>query len=157
MEMYPVRDKNHQLLAVGYEPVDGMLAVQFAKGQGEHRGVPEDKFIKLRRALYPYRQYKLTVQGQYPYTRIEDPVEKPGGESNGKARDVQDAAGRDCDSGDAGRLGGPVYREGLVCATDGRQGADHPSHALLPDGRRDAQSTGGRVRKILEWNCSLWE
>ena len=71
MQMRPLRDKNRQLLAAGYEPVDGILRLQWKSGLGEHSGVPEEKYLKLCRALYPYRQYQLTIKGQYPYRKIE--------------------------------------------------------------------------------------
>lgn len=69
-KMYGVTDPNHQLLAVGYEPVDGILRCQWAKGLGEHRGVPEDVYMKLRTARFAYRQYQLTVKGKFPYTKV---------------------------------------------------------------------------------------
>ena len=35
IKLYGVTDPNHQLLAVGYEPVSGTLVCQFAKGKGQ--------------------------------------------------------------------------------------------------------------------------
>lgn len=70
IKMYAVNDPNHQLIAVGYEPVDGILRCRWAKGEGFHRGVPEDLYDKLRRVPYAYRQYAQTVKGKFPYTRI---------------------------------------------------------------------------------------
>jgi hypothetical protein len=69
--MYGVNDPNHQLLAVGYDPVDCVLVCQWAKGKGKHTGVPEDLYLKLRRVPFAYRQYISTIKGKYPYTKVE--------------------------------------------------------------------------------------
>lgn len=77
MQMYGVRDPNHQMLAVGYEPVDGILRVQWRKGEGEHRGVPEDLYLKLRRVPFAYRQYQATIKGKFPYSKVEPKAPEP--------------------------------------------------------------------------------
>ena len=67
--MYGVNDPNHQLIAVGWD--DGVLVCQWAKGKGQHTGVPEDLYLKLRRVLFAYRQYIATIKGKFPYTKME--------------------------------------------------------------------------------------
>ena len=64
-----MNDPNHQLIAVGWD--DGILVCQWAKGKGQHTGVPEDLYLKLRRVPFAYRQYIATIKGKYPYTKLE--------------------------------------------------------------------------------------
>lgn len=79
MQMFGVRDPNGQILAVGYEPVNGILRIRWKKGEGEHSGVPEKVFVSIRKVPFAYSYYQKTVKGKYPYTKIEDPpvVEPP--------------------------------------------------------------------------------
>jgi hypothetical protein len=77
MQMHPVRDPNHQLLAVGYEPVGGLLRCRWGKGEGEYAGVPENVFVSIRKVPYAYGYLQKVVRGKYPYTKIEDPPAKP--------------------------------------------------------------------------------
>jgi hypothetical protein len=67
--MYAVTDPNHQLLSAGWS--DGTLVCQFAKGKGQYAGVPEDEYLKLRRARFAYRQLHTNIKGKYPYTKLE--------------------------------------------------------------------------------------
>ena len=67
--MFGVNDPNHQLLAVGL--ADGVLVCQWAKGKGQHTGVPEDKFLSLKRVPYAYSYYTKTIKGKFPYTKLE--------------------------------------------------------------------------------------
>ncbi len=69
IKLYGVTDPNHQLIAVGWD--DGVLVCQWAKGKGKHTGVPEDIYLKLRRVPFAYRQYKATIKGKFPYTKLE--------------------------------------------------------------------------------------
>ena len=69
MQMHGVRDPNNQLIAVGWE--NGTLRCRWRKGEGEHTGVSEDLFNKLRRVPFAYRQYNSTIKGKFPYTKIE--------------------------------------------------------------------------------------
>jgi hypothetical protein len=66
--MYGVTDPNKQLLAVGWD--DGVLVCQWAKGKGQHTGVPEDLYLKLRRVPFAYRQYIATIKGKFPYEKM---------------------------------------------------------------------------------------
>jgi len=77
MQMYGVRDPNGQLLAVGYEPVGGVLRVRWKKGEGENRGVPENVFVSIRKVPFAYAYYQKVVKGKYPYTKIDDPPAEP--------------------------------------------------------------------------------
>jgi len=137
MKFFGVNDKNHQLLAVGYEPIDGVLGVRFKKGQGEHRGVPENVFESLKRVPFAYSYYTKVVKGKYSYTRIEDPPEEPNGS---RGSNIQDVARRDSN-------GRSERTDGL----DARQDRNLPGNGetVLPDGRCDAQGTGGRAMEFL--------
>lgn len=135
MRMYGVTDPNHQLLAVGWE--DGLLAVQWKKGQGEHRGVPEDVYLKLRRARFAYRQYQLTVKGKFPYTKVEDPPEEPNGS---RGSNIQDVAGRDSNSGPSGDH------------QSGRHGRVDGCDALLSGRLHDSRcAVGSKGERMIEF------
>ena len=67
--MYAVTDPNRQLLSVGWD--DGVLVCQWAKDKkGQHTGVPEDLYLKLRRVPFAYRQYIATIKGKFPYEKL---------------------------------------------------------------------------------------
>lgn len=70
-KMYAVNDPNHQLLAVGYEPVDGILRCRFPKAYYDYRGVPEDKFESLKKVPYAYSYFTKTIKGKFPATKVE--------------------------------------------------------------------------------------
>jgi hypothetical protein len=70
IKLYGVTDPNHQLLAVGYEPVSGTLVCQFAKGKGQYAGVPEDEYLKLRKVPFAYHILTTNIKGKYPYTKL---------------------------------------------------------------------------------------
>jgi hypothetical protein len=165
MEMKRLGFHAKNIVAAGYDPIAGVLAVQFkSSGTYQYSGVPEEKYLKLCRSLYPYRQFMLTVKGKYP-------VVKPEGENDGKDSIEQRRDGsRDQkrkDSNDAGNTQNTARRDsdsGVgVNHQSGRLGYGHERDAVLQgcvhDSRCNAQSAGGRVkdRKILEWNFSLWE
>ena len=110
MQMHGVTDPNHQLIAVGWE--EGTLRCRWRKGEGEHTGVPEDLFLKLRRVPFAYRQYKATIQWKFPYTKIEDPPEEQNGQlerqgtdlaSGGAVPSVEDSRNRRGYERDTGR------------------------------------------------------
>lgn len=138
MKFFGVNDKNHQLLAVGYEPVDGVLGVRFKKGQGEHRGVPENVFESLKRVPFAYSYYTKVVKGKYSYTRIEDPPEEPNGS---RGSNIQDVAGRDSNSGPSGD-----HQSGRHGRVDG---CDALLSGRLHDSRCDAGSKGERVMEVF--------
>ena len=63
--------KGKNIYRAGYDPVDGILAVQFVKsGTYRFKGVPEAKWISLQRVPYPDRYFTQAIKGQYS-------VEKP--------------------------------------------------------------------------------
>ena len=68
IKLYGVTDPNKQLIAVGWD--DGILVCQWAKGKGQHTGVPEDLYLKLRRVPFAYRQYIATIKGKFPYEKL---------------------------------------------------------------------------------------
>ena len=156
MKMHSVNDKNLQLLGVGYEPVDGILRCRWRKGYGEHRGVPEDVFLKLIRVPFAYNYYTKVVKNKYPYTRIEDPPE----EVNGRGQSTR----TDCGCS-ANQPTGPDSNSGTGSDHQpGRFGHTNERDALLPgricdSGRNDRGTERGAVmeRNILELNCFLWE
>lgn len=70
IKLHGVTDPNFNIIAVGYEPVGGILVCQWKAGKGYHTGVPEDVYQKLLSARFAYRQYTLTVKGKFPYTKL---------------------------------------------------------------------------------------
>lgn len=69
-KMYGVSDPNHQLLAVGYEPVDRILRCRFQKAEYDYRGVPEDLYLKLRRVPFAYRQFRSTIKDKFSAKKV---------------------------------------------------------------------------------------
>lgn len=91
MQMRSIRGKN--IVRAGYEPVDGILAVQFAKsGTYRFKGVPENIWVSIQRHPFPDKYFSQVVKGKYP-------VEKPEKVRDGKTSNIQDAAGRDSNRG----------------------------------------------------------
>ncbi len=70
IKMYAVNDPNHQLIAVGYEPVDGILRCRFRKATYDYRGVPEDKFESIKRVPWAYSYFCKTVKGKFPCVKV---------------------------------------------------------------------------------------
>ena len=68
IKIYGVTDPNKQLIAVGWD--DGVLVCQWSKSKGQHTGVPEDLYLKLRRVPFAYRQYIATIKGKVPYEKL---------------------------------------------------------------------------------------
>lgn len=64
------------IIAAGYDPVSGILAVEFKSGTYLYSGVPEEKYVKLCRSPYPDRQYTLTIKGQHPVKKMESEAPK---------------------------------------------------------------------------------
>lgn len=75
---YATRGKN--LIAVAYEPVDGILGCRFGKsGIYRFRGVPEVIFEQLKANPYPDRLFTLKVKGKFPVIKpdgTEVPVDR---------------------------------------------------------------------------------
>ena len=65
IKLYGVNDPNHQLIAVGYEPVGGILVCQWAKGKGQHLEVPEALYLELRRVPFAYKTYQQKLKGKF--------------------------------------------------------------------------------------------
>ena len=70
IKMYGVNDPNHQLLAVGYEPVDGVLVCQFKTAKWSYAGVPEAEFLKLKKVPFAYRIFTTNIKNRYPATKL---------------------------------------------------------------------------------------
>ena len=70
VSMYGVTDPNHQLIAVGYEPVAGILVCQFKTAKWSYLGVPENEFLKLRKVPFAYRIFTTNIKGKYPATKL---------------------------------------------------------------------------------------
>ena len=67
--------KGKNIYRAGYDPVDGILAVQFVKsGLYRFKGVPEAKWISLQRVPYPDRYFTQAIKGQYPVEKPEKKV-----------------------------------------------------------------------------------
>ena len=76
MQMRSIRGRN--IVSAGYDPVDGILAVQFAKsGLYRFKGVPENIWVSLRRVPFPDKYFTQTVKGKYPVEKPEKPTEQP--------------------------------------------------------------------------------
>jgi hypothetical protein len=133
--MRGVRGRN--LIAVDYEPVDGVLVCRFSKsGEYRYKGVPENVYQSLLKVPFADSYFTKVIKGKFP-------VEKPERESNGKGSHVQDTAGRVCDSGtqrDAGKHGEPSH---------GDSGRRAVQQVGLPLCRPDAQAAGGRVVEVF--------
>ena len=70
--MHGVTDPNHQLIAVGYEPVTGTLVCQFKTAKwGYGPGVPEAEFMKLRHSPFAYRIFTCNIKGKFTATKLE--------------------------------------------------------------------------------------
>ncbi len=69
-KMYGVNDPNHQLIAVGYDPVDQVLRCRFQKAEYDYRGVPEDLYLKLRKVPWAYRQFRSTIKDKFPAKKV---------------------------------------------------------------------------------------
>ena len=68
--MHGVTDPNHQLIAVGYEPVTGTLVCQFKTAKWSYAGVPENEYLKLRKNPFAYRIFTTNIKGKYPATKM---------------------------------------------------------------------------------------
>ena len=69
--MHGVTDPNHQLIAVGYEPVTGTLVCQFKTAKwGYGPGVPEAEFVKLRHSPFACRIFACNIKTKYLATRL---------------------------------------------------------------------------------------
>lgn len=136
MEMKRIaRGKN--ILYAGYDPVAGILAVQFAKsGVYKFTEFPEAKWVSLQRSPFPDRFFSTSIKGKYP-------VIKPEKVSNGNTQDTQR---RDSDSGNAGVRGMDAGSDRNVLGN---------GSTVLPDGRRNAKGTGGRVVEFFRQEDGL--
>jgi hypothetical protein len=66
------RVKGRNLIAVEYEPIDGILVCRFSKsGEYRYKGVPENVYLTLLRVPYADRYFTLKVKGQYPVIKPE--------------------------------------------------------------------------------------
>src|SRR5208337_2503557 len=121
--MEPIR-RGKNIIAGSYEPVEGILAVRFRGGKSgpteyHYRGVPEAKWVSLKKVPFPDKFFYQAIKGQYPSVKVEDPQEETNGRrenrndrcrienSDGRGKDpgnanIQDVAGRDSNSGDGG-------------------------------------------------------
>jgi hypothetical protein len=69
--MHGVTDPNHQLIAVGYDPVTGTLVCQFKTAKWSYGpGVPEAEFMKLRHSPFAYRIFTCNIKGKFTATKL---------------------------------------------------------------------------------------
>lgn len=68
--MYGVNDPNHQLLAVGYEPVSAVLYCRFKAATWKYKGVPEAKYLSLRRVPFAYSYFTKQIKSAYPAEKV---------------------------------------------------------------------------------------
>ncbi len=152
MQMQSIRGKN--IVSAGYDPVDGILAVQFSKsGTYRFKGVPEKIWVSIQRHPFPDKYFSQVVKGKFPAEKPEKVSnEQSGNEQQGNAgshsqregvpiRDVQNTAGRNGDGG-AGLCPAGDVPEGRRVAA---RGHERGSSLLLQGGGSNAQSAGGRV------------
>lgn len=76
MEMHRLGFHAKNIISAGYDPVSGVLAVQFKSGTYEYSGVPEAKYVSLCRVPYPDGYYTKAIKGQYPVTKQEPEAPK---------------------------------------------------------------------------------
>lgn len=61
MQMQSIRGKN--IVSAGYDPVDGILAVQFSKsGTYRFKGVPEKIWVSIQRHPFPDKYFSQVVK-----------------------------------------------------------------------------------------------
>ena len=68
--MYGVNDPNHQLVAVGYEPVGGILYCRFKTATWRYKGVAEATFMSLRRVPFAYSYFTKQVKAKFPAEKV---------------------------------------------------------------------------------------
>jgi hypothetical protein len=74
MEMKRIA-KGKNIVFAGYDAVDGVLAVQFAKsGTYRFKGVPEVIWVSLQRTPFPDRYFSQAVKGKFA---VEKPEKEP--------------------------------------------------------------------------------
>ena len=69
-KMYGVNDPNGQLVAVGYDPVDGILRCQFKTALWSYKGVPEDKYHSLRKVPFAYSYFTKVIKSKFPAEKV---------------------------------------------------------------------------------------
>lgn len=139
MQMRQIRGKN--LIAAGYDPVTGTLRVAFNKsGEYDYSEVPEGKFVSLCRVPYPDSYYSKAIKGKFPCVKVADPPEEPNA--------ILQAQTDDARHNSVDRPAIPPERSGGVDPGSGTEsGCGVPR--VLPVGRCDATSTGGRVMEVF--------
>jgi hypothetical protein len=134
MEMKRLGFHEKNIIACGYDPVDGILAVQFKSGVYKYSGVPEVKYVNLCKVPYPDGYYTKQIKGIYPV--ISRPEKKV---KDGESSNVQNAPRRVCD-GNA--VGANCYQASNTSEQPGH--SKECGRSVLQDGRRDVSSTGSR-------------
>ena len=72
MQMRSLRGKN--LIAGGYDPIAGVLAVRFANsGEYQYTGVPENIWVSLQKVPYPDKYFTQVVKGKFPVSKPTPP------------------------------------------------------------------------------------
>lgn len=71
IKLHGITDPNGQLIAAGYEPVEGILVIQFKTAKWSYQGVPENEFVKLKNARFAYRQFTTNIKGKFKGTKLE--------------------------------------------------------------------------------------
>ena len=68
MEMQPVASTN--IVAIGYDPQNEILAVQFKKGIYHYNGFPEHLFQAFQEAPSKGKFLRAYILNQYPYDKV---------------------------------------------------------------------------------------
>jgi hypothetical protein len=76
MEMKRLGFHAKNIIACGYDPVDGILAVQFKSGVYKYSGVPEVKYVNLCKVPYPDGYYTKQIKGIYQVINRPEKKEK---------------------------------------------------------------------------------
>ena len=70
IKLYGVTGKN--VIAAGYEPISGTLRIRFSGATWDYSGVPEDKFVSLRKTPFADRFFTTSIKGKFPGIKVED-------------------------------------------------------------------------------------
>lgn len=56
------------MIAVGW--MDGTLRIVFPKATWDYAGVPEDKFVSIRKVPFPYSYFMKAIKGKFTGTKV---------------------------------------------------------------------------------------
>ena len=60
----------HNVIAAGYDAVRGILRIRFPKATWDYRGVPEEKFVSLKKTPFADRYFTTSIKGKFTGVRV---------------------------------------------------------------------------------------